>query len=73
MKNQAYIHEDYPKACGFCERGSLSFDGTAILCCRKGIMDPEDCCRRFVYDPLKRIPKRLSLPSDDYCPEDFTL
>ena len=38
MKNQAYIHEDYPKACGFCERGSLSFDGTAILCCRKGIM-----------------------------------
>lgn len=36
----------------------MSPDGMSILCPKKGIMNPEDKCFHFKYDPLKRIPKK---------------
>lgn len=73
MKNQDFITSDYPRACGVCEIGSPSFDGSAVLCPRRGIMAPDDCCRRFVYDPLKRSPQPAPTVADDFSPDDFTL
>ncbi len=73
MKNQEYIHSDYPKCCRYCEKGSLSFDESAVLCEKKGIVGPDDCCKKFVYDPLKRVPFERKLPVGGYSTEDFSL
>lgn len=73
MKNRKFIREDYPKACRYCETGRLSFDGAAVLCHRKGVLSPDDACSRFVYDPLKREPKRPAAPAAHFQPEDFSL
>ncbi len=73
MKNQDYIHEEYPKACCYCEKGSFSFDGEAILCEKKGVVAPDDCCKKFVYDPLKRVPREKHSPLSGFSAEDFSL
>ncbi len=73
MKNQDYIHEEYRKECRCCERGSLSFDQTVVLCPKKGIMAPDDLCDKYVYDPLKRVPQQPKTAIGDFSAEDFTL
>ena len=73
MKNQEYIHNEYPRCCKYCENGVLSFDESVVLCEKKGIVDPEDCCKRFVYDPLKRVPLERKSFIGDFTPEDFSL
>ncbi len=42
--------------CKFCVHGGVLSDPDKMLCKRHGIVDAGGCCRRFVYDPLKRIP-----------------
>jgi hypothetical protein len=58
--------------CEFCVNGRRSSDGKAILCPKKGVMPLYHHCRKFVYDPLKRIPKR---PPEigNYKKEDFKI
>ncbi len=46
------------KECKICVVGRMSPDGMSILCPKKGIMNPEDRCFHFKYDPLKRVPKK---------------
>ena len=42
--------------CEYCRR-ALLFDNCDVLGCKyHGIMTPDEQCRRFVYDPLKREP-----------------
>ena len=45
---------------------------TEVLCSRNGVMQPEDKCRGYVYDPLKRKPLRQMIDID-YQPEEFEL
>ena len=73
MKNQEYIQSEYPKCCRVCEKGKLSFDASSVLCPKMGIMDPDDCCKKFIYDPLKRVPHQKKNPVSDFTSEDFTL
>ncbi len=73
MKNQEYVHSEYPRCCRYCEKGTLSFDESAVLCEKKGIIDPDDCCRQFVYDPLKRVPMEVGSSFGEFTPEDFSL
>lgn len=73
MKNQEFVHSEYPKCCRYCEKGEFSFDGTMVLCPKYGIMEPEDFCGKFVYDPLKRVPMDSIARSADFAPEDFVL
>ena len=52
-------------ACGYCERGTASKDGNMVLCESKGVVAPFYSCRKFVYAPLKRVPKRArAVPTD---------
>ena len=44
------------KACAFCEYAKCVYDDYTMLCTKKGIVDSEYCCRKFIYDPLKRSP-----------------
>lgn len=45
-------------ACEICALGHRTADGKSVLCSRKGVVERYDSCRRFDYDPLKRIPER---------------
>lgn len=58
--------------CEFCVFGRRSSDGKAILCPKKGVMPLYHHCRKFVYDPLKRIPKRPPEISG-YTEDDFRI
>jgi hypothetical protein len=45
-----------------------------ILCAKKGCKTIDDKCRRFKYDPCKRIPpKAKALDFSRYDQEDYSL
>ncbi len=59
-------------ACEYCEFGHRAADPRMILCSKRGVVSPYYHCKRFAYDPLRRIPKRQpKLPS--FTAEDFSL
>lgn len=61
-----------PPACEYCAYGRKATDPRMILCEKKGVVSPQDHCRRYEYDPLLRVPRRQPrLPS--FSPEDFSL
>ena len=63
---------DIAPACEYCEHGHRASDGVMILCIKKGMVSPHYACRRFLYSPLKRVPRRQPrLPT--FSPEDFRL
>ncbi|MDD6800086.1 MAG: hypothetical protein PUE85_06700 [Firmicutes bacterium] len=57
FKNKKNKENNVPRLCCFCENASIINDESNVLCSRKGIVNREYCCRRFQYDPLKRVPK----------------
>ncbi|MDD2417713.1 MAG: hypothetical protein PHR24_05840 [Oscillospiraceae bacterium] len=42
--------------CEYCMYGRRSSDGKAILCPKRGVMPLYHHCRKYIYDPLRRIP-----------------
>lgn len=46
------------KCCAFCEKATPLAGDEYVLCAKKGVVSLTYKCRRFRYDPLKRIPKR---------------
>lgn len=61
------------KSCEYCSFG-VQTKGGQIVCSKKGIVDGDNPCRKFRYDPLKRVPVRKK-PVDfsKYDEEDFSL
>lgn len=59
------------KQCSLCEIGRPGPDGKSVLCVKKGVMAPEDRCRHFRYDPLKREP--VLPPRQEHDPDEFKL
>lgn len=61
------------KSCSYCAHGA-KLDDDAVLCAKKGIRPLWGKCRRFKYDPTKRIPvKPKALDPGKYKQEDFSL
>ena len=59
-------------ACEYCQFGQRAADPRMILCEKSGVVAPGYHCRKYVYDPLARVPKRQpKLPG--FSPEDFSL
>lgn len=71
MKKSVLSASVSPKCC-YCETGMLTEDGKTVLCTKKGIMQPDSFCKKFKYDPLKRVPETLKLQSG-FTQEDFRL
>ncbi len=46
------------KCCAYCEKATPLVGDEYVLCSKKGVVSLTHSCRRFSYDPLKRIPKR---------------
>lgn len=65
--------KDIEPHCAYCACGA-PLEGGAILCRKKGVVSPGDCCRGFRYDPLKRVPPKPAAPDfSKLRDEDFVL
>ena len=42
------------RSCSYCVYGAKLEDG-AVLCSKRGLKNEEDHCRKFRYDPSKRV------------------
>ena len=61
------------RSCAYCSFGTCLEDG-AILCTKKGLRSAESQCRKFQYDPCKRIPLKVkALDFSKYEDMDFSL
>ncbi|MBC5787180.1 MULTISPECIES: hypothetical protein [Clostridiaceae] len=69
---EKFFRGNIPPACEYCEYGKPTADHQMILCGRNGVVSPFFKCRKFKYDPLKRVPKVLP-PLDGYSEKDFSL
>ena len=61
------------RSCSYCEF-STKLDEDRMLCSKKGITAVYSACRKFKYDPCKRVPPRAKAPDfSQYSEEDFKL
>ncbi len=58
-KNRKTDSRDVQAVCEYCEHAVLINDEENVLCGKKGIINRSSSCRKYVYDPLKRIPKPM--------------
>ena len=59
--------------CEYCKIGKLTADGNNVLCPKKGVMDKFYSCKKFRYDPLKRVPDTKTPDVFQFSSEDFSL
>lgn len=69
---QKYFSDEIPPACAYCRYGFPTKDAERYLCEKQGVVPPDYSCRRYVYCPLKRIPRRAP-KLKSYTREDFML
>lgn len=61
------------KSCEYCTNGT-TLDNGQILCVKRGLTDNVEKCRKFQYDPFKRVPcKPKAIDFSQYNEEDFSL
>ena len=61
------------RSCLYCRYGT-QMNEDMMLCAKKGIVQPCDDCRKFRYDPFKRVPpKPKALDFSKYEEDDFSL
>ena len=61
------------RSCSYCLYG-VGLEEGRILCAKKGVKMADAKCRRFKYDPCKRIPpKAKALDFSRYDKEDYSL
>lgn len=67
------FEKDMEPRCAYCKRGA-PLDEDQVMCVKKGIVSPAGSCRKFKYDPLKRVPpKPLTVDFSHLKEEDFVL
>lgn len=67
------FRKNISKFCSYCKYAG-KIDESTFLCSKKGIVSSSHRCRRFKYDPLKRVPARIKPKDFAKCDElDFSL
>lgn len=62
-----------PRSCSYC-LNATKLNDTEVLCIKRGLVSTDKGCRKFVYDPCKRVPpKAKTLDFSDYDKENFSL
>ena len=60
-------------ACMYCSHCTV-LDDQQVLCTKRGLMPITGKCRKFIYDPVKRVPpKPKALDFEKYNKEDYSL
>ena len=61
------------RSCSYCQYGT-SFGSDQILCAKRGVVSVLNSCRKFRYNPCKRIPSKVkALDLEKYQDVDFSL
>lgn len=61
------------RSCAYCQFGT-QLEDSMVLCSKKGLRGMDGKCRRFKYDPCKRIPHKANpLDFSKYDEQDFSL
>lgn len=61
------------RSCLYCAYGTKLNEET-VLCTKRGVVSPDIKCRKFQYEPYKRVPPKPKAPDfDKYTEEDFSL
>lgn len=61
------------RCCSYCAHGT-KIDDEQVLCVKRGVVSADGGCRRFSYDPCKRIPpKAKPVDFEKFSEEDFSL
>lgn len=67
------FRKEIPRACQYCANG-VQVDEAQVICKRKGLISGAKACRKFRYDPLKRVPPRQkAVDFSKYDSQDFSL
>ena len=62
-----------PRSCTTCQFGT-KFAEQQVLCLKQGVVADSYACRKYKYDPCKRIPPCIKAPDcDKFKDEDFSL
>ena len=72
MANKILYGKNANKQCACCENAVLAGDEIHMYCIRHGLMEKHNSCRRFIYDPIKRIPK-MHPTLNNYTEFDFSI
>lgn len=65
-KKKAFFGNGIVPSCSYCEFGDRSKDGDKVVCEKNGLVEPDSSCKKWVYDPIKRIPKKQrDVPQED--------
>lgn len=64
------LYNTQKPACAYCRYGIRK--GDVVLCEYNGVVDTTYKCRKFRYDPIKRVPMSVP-PLPDYSEEDFSI
>ncbi len=72
MAKMKLFGKNIAPACAYCAKGAPSQDNRTIICERYGFTQPSYQCSKFIYDPLKRVPRRAPLIRR-FSSEDFEL
>ncbi len=59
--------------CEYCKHGKIAADNKNILCPKMGVTAKDYNCKKFSYDPLKRIPSNLSPQFMQFEKKDFEI
>lgn len=61
------------RSCAYCVHGA-KLEGGAVLCSKRGLKTEGEHCRKFRYDPCKRIPRKAkALAFSQFSDSDFSL
>jgi len=67
------FRKDIEPRCAYCRYAGM-LSASEVTCAKKGVVSAEGSCRRFKYDPLKRVPpKPARLMLRNVKDEDFQL
>ena len=56
MKNKLRLGEGVEKSCAVCVHSADAAEEGRRLCAKKGFVSASGCCRKYEYDPFKRVP-----------------
>lgn len=56
FKGGKYFDKHIEPKCDYCRFGKRAKDGNKVLCEKRGLVDANYSCGKFIYSPLKRIP-----------------
>lgn len=71
--NAMLFRKKIERSCVYCAHGA-KINHTQFVCAKRGLVQGDSGCRRFRYDPLKRVPpRRKAMDFSRYDDRDFSL